>query len=590
MEIQKIRTSEPKVLVIGNYPIVQTILDFDFFSGKSEPSIKAILASGKNFSKFFFGTKEIVIPNYESFDVIPEKLKKEIKFFQNLTSGRRCYTSSLEALEHLPNLIGGTIFAEDTPERFSIDLFEKAKEKNVFIIGPASVGLLLPNHLKLGAIGGVRTEQLVQGSVFDKGNVAVFSSSGGMTNELINLVVKNGKRISFSLSFGGDKFPIFRPVDAFLAAEKDKETEFIVYFGELGGYDEYEIINLIKKKKITKPIIAYIAGLIGDAFDKPTQFGHAKALAKKGEETAKGKRKALNDVGVIAPDSFKDFISAIQKIKTNKFEEKKIDLSIINSRRTSLFTSSIVNERDGDVYIVGTELGEQAEKYSFANIAVSMLLGKRITSKKIEDFSDLVFKLLVDHGPNVSGVVNTMITSRAGKDMVSSLVTGLLTIGPRFGGAINEAAFNWLNGVNKFGSAKEFVEDFSKNKKYILGIGHRKYRIDMPDPRVKKILEFSKDLKNSSYTKFALEVEKITTSKKGNLILNVDGAVGAVLLDLLASEESYSKEELYKLTQAEFFNAFFVIPRTVGFLSHYLDQKRLDEGLFRLDDGLVAQI
>lgn len=48
--------------------------------------------------------------------------------------------------------------------------------------------------------------------------------------------------------------------------------------------------------------------------------------------------------------------------------------------------------------------------------------------------------LCADHGPCVSGAHNTIVTARAGKDLVSSLVSGLLTIGPRFGGAIDDAA------------------------------------------------------------------------------------------------------------------------------------------------------
>jgi ATP citrate (pro-S)-lyase len=48
--------------------------------------------------------------------------------------------------------------------------------------------------------------------------------------------------------------------------------------------------------------------------------------------------------------------------------------------------------------------------------------------------------LCADHGPCVSGAHNAIVTSRAGKDLVSCLVSGLLTIGPRFGGAIDDAA------------------------------------------------------------------------------------------------------------------------------------------------------
>ncbi|MBI2025828.1 MAG: hypothetical protein HYT06_00430 [Candidatus Levybacteria bacterium] len=217
-------------------------------------------------------------------------------------------------------------------------------------------------------------------------------------------------------------------------------------------------------------------------------------------------------------------------------------------------------------------------------------MGKKIKSKVLEEFIDFVLRLLVDHGPYVSGAVNTIVASRAGKDLVSSLSSGLLTIGPRFGGAINQAASNWLKGVTQNISPADFVEDFAKQKIYIAGIGHKKYRLDMPDKRVVEILKFSDSLSDKAFTQFAKNVEKITTSKKANLILNVDGAIAAVLLDLLSKEEGYSKESLEELVNAEFFNALFVLSRSVGFIAHFLDQKRIDEGLFRLEEDMVSSV
>ncbi len=590
LDINKIRKSDPKILVIGSYPVIQSILDFDFLAKKLEPSIVGVIGTGRNFEKYFFGDKEILVPIFKSFDEIPSELKSQINFFINVSSGRRCYSSTLEAIEKLPNLVGGNILAEDTPEKLSVDLHKKAKEKGIFIAGPSSVGFLIPNFLKLGVIGGVRYQQLVDAYLFEGGNVATFSSSGGMTNELIHMVNTAGKRVSFALSFGGDRFPILNPVEAFLAAEADPNTEYIVYFGELGGYDEYELVELIKSKKVTKKVIAYIAGVISDAFDKPTQFGHAKALAQKGEERAVSKRQALKAAGCVVPESFKEFVAEVKKIPAKTPSTEKVSAAIFENRKKSLITTSIVKEDNGDVILLGDKLIDLATQNSFAKIAVSMFLGHNIKSKLLEEFTDIVFKLLVDHGANVSGAVNTIITARAGKDLPSALAAGLLTIGPRFGGAINQAAFNWIYGVTNNKTPHEFIEEYSSKKTHILGIGHKKYRIDQPDPRVKALLEFTNQLKLKRFTNFAQAVEKITTSKKGNLILNVDGAVAAILLDILSEKEDYTDVQLMKLVENEFFNAFFVLPRTVGFISHFLDQKRLDEGLLRLDDELISSI
>jgi citrate synthase len=107
---------------------------------------------------------------------------------------------------------------------------------------------------------------------------------------------------------------------------------------------------------------------------------------------------------------------------------------------------------------------------------------------------------------------------------------------------------------------------------------------------VQALLVYADGLEKKRFTNFAREVEKITIAKKGNLILNVDGAIAAVLLDLLSEKEGYSDEELRRLTEIEFFNALFVLSRSVGFIAHFLDQKRLDEGLFRLEDHHVVSI
>src|SRR6202007_363951 len=104
-----------------------------------------------------------------------------------------------------------------------------------------------------------------------------------------------------------------------------------------------------------------------------------------------------------------------------------------------LFVNGISRDVDNDVQILGQELLAFAESNSFAKIVMSIILGKPIKSEKLESFVDFVLRILVDHGPYVSGAVNTMVTARAGKDLSSSLASGILTIGPRFGGAINQA-------------------------------------------------------------------------------------------------------------------------------------------------------
>jgi ATP citrate (pro-S)-lyase len=589
LDIEQLKQKEANILCIGSHNgIIQSILDFDFHAGKKKPSIVAIIAGGRKYERYFFGKREILIPVFSSVLHVPKSKSSEINLFLSLTSARRVLSSTVEVLNAVPGILGGVVFAENVPEKHSLDLKAFAQAKQVFIIGPASVGLVIPEFLKIGAIGGTQSRQLVEAQLFEKGSVAVFSASGGMTNEIINIVTSFGKRISFSLSFGGDRFPITNPKDAFLAAEKDSNTKAIIYYGELGGSDEYALAELISTKKVTKPVVAYIAGVVAEIFPQAPQFGHAKAMASTQKETARAKREILKNVGVQVGESFGEFVELIKKLPDEVNNSSKKDIiERMEDRKHALIATSISKDLDGKVMVLGEELLSFATGHTFGYIVASMFLGKKIKSTEFEKFVDFVLRLLVDHGPYMSGAVNTIVTARAGRDLVSSLASGILTIGPRFGGAINEAAGNWLKGVSGEVGPAQFVEEFAASKKYISGIGHKKYRVDLPDPRVAVITDFAKGI-DGKFTKFARAVEKETVAKKGNLILNVDGAIAAVALDILSEKEELSDKELAHLVDIEFFNALFVLSRSVGFISHFLDQKRLDEGLFRLEEEHVA--
>jgi len=258
----------------------------------------------------------------------------------------------------------------------------------------------------------------------------------------------------------------------------------------------------------------------------------------------------------------------------------------LDNRTHSLFTSTISGVKGGEPTILGESLTNLASKSSFAYLAGSLWLGRKLKSKKTEAVIDYTLRLLVEHGPYVSGAINTIITARAGRDLVSSLTSGLLTIGPRFGGAVNGAARVWFDSVGAGLSPARLVENFASQKKYIPGIGHRKYRLDSPDPRVGELIKLMGKI-NSPHLDFARDVEKLTTGKKPNLILNVDGCLAAILLDLLVEEEKLSPDEINTLIDAEFFNAIFILSRSVGLIAHHLDQNRLGEPLFRLPQNQV---
>ncbi|MBV9159562.1 MAG: hypothetical protein JO019_03130 [Candidatus Kaiserbacteria bacterium] len=517
---------------------------------------------------------------------MPEPHASRVRWMLNLQSGRRTYESTLKFFERFRDALGGHLFAENVPESHATALIGRFRDK--LIAGPSGVGILAPGYLKLGAIGGIDPMQIAAGKLATPGSIAVVSTSGGMTNELIRAVSGKGLAVSFSISIGGDRFPVTSLSDVLMLAEADPATRGIVYFGELGGSDEYEIVEMLQKGTLTKPVVCYVAGIIDEAFDEHMQFGHAKALVAHKGESAREKRDALARAGAIAPETFPQFLEAIGKLDRGETHDRVVDIDPLMNRTASILSTRKVADLEAVPAFVENGALIQQPQNGFARAALEALIGRAV-SDETAALAENIFELLIDHGGQVSGAVNTMITARAGKDLVSSLAAGLLTVGPRFGGAVNEAARAWREGIVRSIDAAAFVEEKNRAGKLLAGIGHRKYRVGLPDPRVAALSEFSTLLSEHPHYDFARAVEAITTGKNGNLILNVDGVMAALMLDMLAQKDKLTAEEIDALIDAEFFNALFVIPRSVGFIAHFLEQKKNDEGLFRLPDELLYE-
>ncbi|MFT5037055.1 MAG: ATP citrate (pro-S)-lyase [Candidatus Azotimanducaceae bacterium] len=567
--INDIRSSAPKLLVAGNHTgIIQSILDFDYASGKESPSVIAIISAGRKAQKFFWGDGEILIPVCADLDGV-KNLGLEPDFLFCITSASSTPSAVEAFFGAFPDAKGAHLFAEGVSERDALSLIEKYGSDKL-IAGPSGVGLCVPGSLKLGAIGGILGARVAElGKT--TGHTAVVCSSGGMVNELMYQVVASGAGISFAACYGGDRFPTTSPLQWMLEAQNDPQSKEIVFFGELGGNDEYILRDAIKDGQISKPVYAYIAGRY-ESKDENIQFGHAKALAKAEEETAAAKMKALSDVGVHVSEKFNDFMKAFEGLSR---ETSSVDAArewTQRDQRAKLTNYSAPAYRD-------------TVAQSFTEGILLRILNREKVSPELVSFTDMVFAQLIDHGPHVSGAVNAMVTARAGRDMSSALATGVLTVGDRFGGAINGAASILHTAVSHGTTPEDVVNDYSKRREYILGIGHKKYSVYKPDPRVAALVEHGKSvLRETSHLDFALQIEALTSKKRANLILNVDGAVSALFMDFLHEKEGFTTSQIQELIDIEFFNSLFLIPRSAGFVGNYLDQKRIDEGLFRLDD------
>ncbi len=580
----------------NNKTAIQRMLDYDYTIKRETPSVAAIVAptSGNKFEKFFWGGDEIMVPLYKS-TAEAKAAQPQADVLLNFASFRTAYDVTMEALN-----IGGfssiMITAEGIPERLARAMNAFAREKNVTVIGPATVGAIVPGAFKIANIGGT-IENIINSKLHRSGSCGLVTRSGGLFNELSNIISINADGIAEGVAIGGDRFVGSVFIDNLLRMEENPNVKYMILLGEVGGTEEYKVIEAVKSGKIKKPIIAWCIGTIAKYYDSGVQFGHAGASANAEAETAEYKNKAMAEVGIHVPASFNDLPEVINGVYKELHAEGIIkdiiepELNIVPKvRRSKQFICTISDDRGDEATYAGFPISSVATPDTGKGIGdvISLLWFKKQYPEWATQFIETVLKTVADHGPAVSGAHNAKVTARAGKSVVESLVTGLLTIGPRFGGAIDGAAkyFKYADDNNL--DPKAFLNYMKKEGVPIPGIGHRIKSLKNPDLRVEGLKKFAQEyFPATPLLDYALTVEQLTTSKKENLILNVDGTIGILMVDMWRAL-GYSEDEINEFIESGTLNAFFIVGRSIGFIGHVLDEKRLAMPMYRhpMDDIL----
>ncbi|MFH1978616.1 MAG: citrate/2-methylcitrate synthase [Candidatus Aenigmatarchaeota archaeon] len=586
-------TKNTQAIVYGlQMQAVQRMLDFDYVCKRDKSSVACMVSPVREgFEKVFFGVKEILIPVYRSLEEAC-KNHPNADVLINFASFRSVYDVTLEAMDQ-KSLKTIVIIAEGVPERRMRELGAVAKQRDVMIIGPATVGGLVAGAFKIGNSGG-DISNIISCKLYRPGSVGMVSKSGGMSNELYNIISQNTDGLYEGIAIGGDRFAGTNYLDHILRFEANPKIKMIVALGEIGGEDEYEIIEAIKNKKITKPVVMWVTGTCSSFFPGDVQFGHAAAKADSKKETAEAKNQALKEVGVAVPESFNDFgkkISEVfQKLNLPKIEEPEVPEIPMDYkdavrqgkiRKPTTFISTTTDERGEELEYSGIPISQIVkDDYNIGDL-LGIMWFKMKLPKYASEFLELLLKLTADHGPAVSGAHNSIVAARAGKNLVSSLCSGLLTIGPRYGGAVDDAASYFKDAKDSKQTPEEFVNDMKIRGRYIPGIGHRVKSVQNPDKRVEILVDFAKkNFKKTEYLDYALEVEKITTKKRNNLILNVDGCIAVCFLDIML-DCGFSEKEVNTILETGGLNGLFVLGRTIGLIGHIIDQKRMKQPLYR---------
>ncbi len=573
------------------------MLDYDYVIGRDKPSVAAIVAptSSNKFEKFFYGPDEIMVPLYKSTtEAVADHKKADV--FLNFASFRTAYDVSMEAINMGDQFRVIMVTAEGIPERLARKMNQAARDNDTLVIGPATVGAITPGAFKIANIGGT-IENIINSKLHRAGSAGLVTRSGGLFNELCNIISLNADGIAEGVAIGGDRFVGSVFIDHLLRMEENPDVKYMILLGEVGGTEEYKVIEAVKAGKIKKPIIAWCIGTIAKYFSSGVQFGHAGASANAERETAEAKNAAMREAGIHVPTSFNELPLTIHQVYTDLKKEgviKEIEEPEIKPipahRKPKHFICTISDDRGEEATYAGYPISSVATPDTGKSIGdvVSLLWFKKVYPKWATDFIETVIKTVADHGPAVSGAHNAKVTARAGKSVVESLVTGLLTIGPRFGGAIDGAAkyFKYANDNNM--TPQEFLAYMKKQGIPIPGIGHRIKSLRNPDKRVEGLKKYAKEFfPSTSLLDYALEVEQLTTSKKDNLILNVDGTIGILMVDMWRAL-GYSEEEINEFIESGTLNSFFILGRTIGFIGHVLDEKRLGMPMYRhpMDDIL----
>jgi ATP-citrate lyase alpha-subunit len=578
---------------------IQRMLDYDTLIGRDLPSVTAIVSptGSSRFSKFFFGNSEILIPIYKSaVDATERHAHSDVLL--NFASFRRAYRISNEVLD-IPGIRTIMITAEGIPERHARALKLRARELGKLIIGPATVGAITPGAFKIANTGGT-IENIIASKLHRAGSCGLVTRSGGLFNELAHTIALNADGISEGVAIGGDRFAGSGFLEHMLRMQDNPAVKYLLMLGEVGGTEEYRVIEAVQDGRISKPVIGWCVGTIASHFSTGVQFGHAGASASNDREMASTKNEAMRAAGIRVPRSFNDLPEIINGVHSELHaegivgdiaepvitplpEDCQTALNAGRVRKGTHFTCTISDDRGAEATYAGYPISAVATPDTGFGIGdvITLLWFRRRYPKWASDFLETVIKTVADHGPAVSGAHNARVTARAGKDIINALVTGLLTIGPRFGGAIDGAAQYFKLGADRGLAADEFIDYMAEKRMIIPGIGHRIKSVRNPDLRVEGLKRYAeKNFPATRLLDYALEVERFTTKKKDNLILNVDGAVGVLMVDMWHGLD-YNEEEIDRFIDSGTLNAFFVLGRSIGFIGHILDEKRLNMPMYR---------
>lgn len=193
------------------------------------------------------------------------------------------------------------VITEHVPVHDVMEIREYATDSDVQIVGPTSPGIITVGEAKMG---------IMPGNMFKPGRIGLISRSGTLSYEVSVNLATAGFGQSTAVGIGADPVVFTNVPELLRLFEEDPDTDLVVLVGEVGGMQEEEAAEYIKKS-MTKPVVAYIAGLNAP---QEKRMGHAGAIIQgDGRGTAQSKVSALQEAGVEVAQFPAEVVRLVQK-------------------------------------------------------------------------------------------------------------------------------------------------------------------------------------------------------------------------------------------------------------------------------------